>query len=136
MFPRFAAAFGLVLLSASSVLAAPTIYNCALDVAQTQSWVASQVVIAHDVQTGAVVVNDGIIDHFIGNPVEGKVSVENAKRITFNWELPQIKNSAGQVAPRFVYRATFIKATGAVSIVAKALNYSNDFSARGTCAVQ
>jgi hypothetical protein len=136
MFPRIAAVFGLIVLSSTPALAAPTIYNCALDVAQTQGWVASQIVIAHDVAAGTVVVNDGIIDHFVGKPVAGKVSVENAKRITFNWELPQVKNSANQVAPRFVYRATFIKATGLVSVVAKPLNYGNDFSARGTCAVK
>ncbi len=127
---------GLLALTVTPVFAAPTVYNCALDVANTQQWVASQIVIAHDAATGTVLVNDGIIDHFFGKPVEGKVSVDNAKRITFTWDLPQIKNKAQQVAPRFAYRATYIKATGAVSVIAKPLNYSNDFSARGSCTVK
>ncbi len=136
MFRLPAVLLAAALLSPAAAFAQTVTYNCALTVPRNQNWVAQQIVIGHDTATDAVVINDPIIDNLIGQPVQGKVAVDNDKRITFAWELPEIRNSSGQYTPRFIYRATYIKATGKVSVLAKPLNYQNNFSARGNCTVK
>jgi hypothetical protein len=118
-----------------AAMAAPLTYTCALDVARANNWVPSQLVIQHDADTGRVIVNDPIIIAMVGQPVEGKVDIDNAKRVTFLWELPKVKNRSGQFTPRFLYRATFIRATEAVSVLAKPAGFPNSFEGRGKCTV-
>jgi hypothetical protein len=117
----------------TAAIAAPVTYTCALDVPRADNWVPSQLVIQHDADTGRVIVNDPIISSLIGQPVEGKVDIDNAKRVTFLWEIPEVKNRASQYTPRFLYRATYLKTTGVVSVAAKPTGYPNSFEARGTC---
>jgi hypothetical protein len=131
----FLTACAIAMTLASAADAAPVIYTCAVKVSNTNQWVPSQLVIQHDADTGRVIVNDPILMAVAGQPAEGKVDIDNDKRVTFLWELPKVRNRAGQYTPRFLYRATYLKATGVVSVSAQPAGYPNNFEGRGTCSI-
>jgi hypothetical protein len=131
----FVSACVTILALSHAAFAAPVTYTCALDVARANNWIPTQLVIQHDAETGRVIVNDPIIVAMVGQPLEGKVDIDNAKRITFLWELPKVKNRSGQFTPRFLYRATYLKATTVVSVSAQPAGYPNSFEARGNCTI-
>lgn len=120
---------------ATSVFAANVTYLCNLKVPYANGWVPEQIVIVHNTANGEVVVNDPIIHHYFGAPVKGKVQTDNDKRITFRWDLKGIRNSLGQYAPTFVYRASILKASKKVWVTAEPIAYSDNFSAGGTCSI-
>jgi hypothetical protein len=124
------------LCAAAPALAKPVTYSCTLDVPESQSWVPEQVVIRFDPDTKSVVVNDPLIVHFVGEPVAGRVKTNNASRITFAWDLDMVKNQDGQIAPKFLYRATVAKADNSVRITAIPAGYSNTFETAGKCDLQ
>lgn len=118
---------------ATAVVAAPVTYTCAVDASRANSWITPQLVIQHDAETGRVIVNDALIKTIHGQPIEGKVDTDNNKRVTFRWDLPAFTAKNGQHVPRFMYRATYMKATGAVSVSAQPGGYPNNFQAQGKC---
>jgi hypothetical protein len=130
---KILAAVSLVSTAFATAAIAQTTYDCTITVPATQNWVPEQLVIAHDAATGKVTVNDPLIHHYVGHPVEGRVAVDNAARITFAWGLKHLTNKSQQFATEMAYRATYIKATGQMSISARPLGYSNTFDARGSC---
>lgn len=109
---------------------------CTLQIGRQQTWVPTQVVFRRDRGSDIVLVNDPLILHFVKKPVVGRVKTENAKRITYAWELTSVQNEAGQRASRLFYRATIQKATGAVQISAIPVGFSNTFTALGHCVVK
>lgn len=125
---------GLALVIAASSAGADAVTTlCKLKVSNDQAWVPTQVVIRRDKGSDAVLVNDPIILHFIKKPVVGRVMSEDRKRVTYAWELRQIRNTRGQTTPTFRYRATVEKATGDVLIRAFPFGYDNIFTAKGQC---
>lgn len=125
-------------LGAICVLATPavaqTVYNCSLKEAGTSNWIPPVLFIGHDPAANRVVVSDPIILHYNDRqPVEGKVDTENAKRVTFVWEL-KTRDSRGQSAT-MVYRATWVKANKRMNITAMALGYESGIQGHGTCEV-
>lgn len=128
-------AIGLAL-SGSASFASVTLYECELKPSRTNSWVPAQIALAHDTDTGAVKVHDPIIYHFNDSlPLDARLDTDNSKRTTFVWSLNGIKNSAGQFAPNFIYRATVLKGSNKISISASPAGYSNSFRANGRCKV-
>lgn len=121
-------------IAAAPALAEPQTYVCLLTQgAKEGTWISPQVVILHDPANGLVVVNDPVVMTFGGQPVAGEVKVDNDKRITFGWDVREIVATGGRKAMTMRYRGTFVKATGAFSLAAKPLGYSNGFEGRGTC---
>lgn len=133
---RLSLCLAIALSAPTPALAAPVIYSCQLDVPVSQGWVPEQVVIRFDPATKSVVVNDPLIQHFVGEPVAGRVKTDNASRITFAWDLEMVKNQDGQIAPKFLYRATVSKADNSIRISAIPAGYSNTFEAGGTCSLK
>lgn len=129
-------ALAATLITTTPTLASPATYTCTLAVAASQTWVPEQVVIRFDTATKSVVVNDPIIQHFVGEPVAGRIKTNNATRITFAWDLEMVQNQDGQTAPKFLYRATITKADNSVRISAIPAGYSNTFEASGSCKLQ
>lgn len=126
--------FSLVtLFVASAAVAKDVTYVCRLDVPVSQQWVPSQIAILHTEGSKTAVVNDPIIVYYLKKPATAKVAADNPERITFTWELPKVRNNAGQETPRFLYRASYFKKTGKVSISATPAGYPNNFNAFGTC---
>ena len=100
-----------------------------------QRWLAEVLFIGQDQDSGTVVVSDPIILHYNDRqPVNGRVKTDNAKRTTFAWSL-KVKSSSGQRAT-ITYTATYLKASGEVSMSALPHGYTNILSARGKCTVK
>ena len=89
--------------------------------------------VSHNAGSNTATVNDPIINHYYKKPIGARVKHDNEKRGTFGWTVKTVSPS-GQRA-NMVYRATYIKATGKLSIHAQPNGYSNKFSANGTCKV-
>jgi hypothetical protein len=112
---------------------AAELYECQIEQnASNGGWIPAQVIVNYDAAQGEVIVFDPIIKHFQGAPVQGKVEIENKKRVTFNWRLKGTKDVIGQGA-EFVYRLTVIKGNMVASMTAQALNYAGPFTASGKC---
>ena len=111
-------------------------YFCKVKQDSKGNWVPQSLAISYDEKTGKVVVNDEYIMHFHGTPIAGKVVTDNAKRITFSWILPDVKNSAGQRALRFQYRATYLKASHKVVVTSRPSGYEDTFRGAGVCVIK
>lgn len=124
------------ILLASTAAAKDMTYVCQLDVPTSQRWVPAQIAIFHTTGSKTALVNDPLISHFLKKPANAKVAADNDQRVTFAWELPQVRNSAGQVTPRFLYRASYYKKTGKVNVSATPAGYRNNFNAYGKCSLK
>ena len=112
------------------------IYDCQIKERGQSGWIPKVVVIAHDQKSGEILVSDPIIFHFNDKqPVAAKIAVENAKRTTFSWSLKGVKNRAGQYAPHFSFRATYLKAKNSMLLTSSPSGFSNSFSGTGPCRV-
>ena len=127
---HLAAAFFLVAGTAQA-----TTYNCQIKPRAKGSWVPRELVIEHNTQSDEVLVIGNLIKHYLGNPVQGRVDIANAKRTTFVWEWKNF-DSAKQFTSTFLFRATVISATGAIIITSKPMGYRNSFRGKGTCVVK
>ena len=125
---------GLMLVSAMGTSAVAQEYRCQLKVSKADGWVPKEVVIFRD--GDAVTVLDPIIQYYKKKPLQAKVSVDNAKRVTFAWTLDGIKNASGQYVSGMIYRASIQKASNKVQIIAKPQRYANQFRGNGVCEVK
>lgn len=119
-------------LAVATDTAAQVTYICKLSSAQSKSWIPDVLFIGHDDAKKRVVVSDPIVLYFNDRqPVEGRVSVDNSKRITFAWDYIA-KDSKGQRA-KMLFRATWVKATQQMKVTATASGYGNGSVGSGTC---
>ena len=65
-----------------------------------------------------------------------KVVAENDKRISLTRDLPCLKDKAGQVVPRFQYRASYDMQTRTFMVSAVPNGYGNNFRGFGTCEIK
>lgn len=118
-----------------SIAAANDVYQCSIKQnAGNGNWLSEIVVVSVDTDNKRALVFDPIIQHFNGEAIEAKISVENAKRITFTWELSDTESASGQ-DPRMVYRLTVLRATNAASMTGQALGFLGPYTAQGKCDV-
>lgn len=109
-------------------------FECSIKGTQARSWIQSLIFIAYDASSDRVVVSDPAILQFNGGqPVEGSLVTENARRITFKWSVDMVSASKQRLTMN--YRATYVKGTGAVNVTAQPKHFSNIFNAGGTCKV-
>ncbi|WP_425074496.1 hypothetical protein [Sagittula sp. S175] len=105
-----------VLLAAPLRASAETVaYKCNVRGAGEYDWIQPLIFIAHDRLSGRVVVSDAMILAFNdGQPVEGRLDVDNARRTTFTWKVKVIL----QASPvTLSYRGTYIKGSGEFSVL-------------------
>ena len=119
-----------------STAATADTYICKIKQDSKGNWIPENLAINYNLQTGEVVVNDEYIMHYHGKPLAGKVATDNAKRITFTWTLPSIRNSVGQTALRFEYRASYLKRSGKMVVTSRPSGYENNFRGAGTCKIE
>ena len=130
-FMTFMTAF--LALAATGATAETNIYKCTILNADG-SWIPETLQLSHDIDTGEVLVIDPLINHFNEQkPLSAAVSVENSKRTSYGWTLRSVRNSTGQYASAFSYRATIMKADGKLRISAKPQRYANRFTGSGRC---
>lgn len=80
-----------------------------------------------------VMVMDNIINEFVGQPLAGKVSVDNAKRVTFYW-IVKAKDPINQHI-NAEYRLTYLKASGTAELLGTMHGYSNQYHNSGKCKI-
>ncbi len=103
-------------LALSAPALAEDLFRCITDDPQgAGNWIAPEIFIAHDRETGAVVIGDAVIETFAKGPVNGKVSTDNKVRTTFTWTLA---TSAGTQKASMIYRLTIQKADLSARIIA------------------
>ncbi|UWP93182.1 hypothetical protein K3X13_04920 [Aliiroseovarius crassostreae] len=94
----------------------------------------------HDEKTGEVKVLDGLIQGMFGDPIEGQVAVDNAKRITFAYSVKKVpgKNQYGGkvLAHDLAYRLTIQKSDLSATMSMKPRGFRNTFRSTGTCQVK
>lgn len=126
------------MVAAIAITAAPAFsktYDCSVKDKGSLNWVPERIIIKYDENKGTVTVIDGMIKHYMGGPIAGKVNTKNAKRITFGWRLEGGKSSTpGQTNIRVVYRATIFP-NGSVTVSGKPVGYSNTFRGKGSCKI-
>jgi hypothetical protein len=121
-----------VTLGSSSALA-QDVYQCSIKQnARNGNWLPEVVVVSVDTQNKRALAFDPVIKRFNGDAIEARITVENAKRITFSWELSDTDDVIGQDA-RMVYRLTILKGTKAASMTGQALGYVGPYTSQGTC---
>lgn len=120
-------------LAATSAMAETNIYKCTI-LKSDSTWIPETLQLSHDVETGEIMVIDPIIHHFNDKkPLSAAVSVDNAKRTSYAWTLKGVKNSSGQYAPSFVFRATIMKAYGRLRMTSQPQRYVDTFTGSGRC---
>ena len=120
------------IIGCSAGAASAALYECDID-PKSHNWLPTKLLVSHTARSKTATVNDPIIQHYNKKPMGARVKHDNDKRITFGWTVKTISPS-GQRA-NMVYRATYLKASGKLSINAQPNGYSNKFSASGTCKV-
>lgn len=111
-----------------------TQYECKFpyEKARGGGWIPEILILTDDDVTGVITVNDPIIKHFIGTPIEGKLEARTKARSTYKWEVKiEAKGNYTRMAYTFSYRSNGQPA----NISARPGGYDNSFSADGTCKV-
>ena len=109
------------------------IYDCKLN-GDNHNYVADHIVFALDTATGAMRVDDGIIEFFAHKPADAVVTGNDASVITFTWGV-FMTNSKTQ-STKMAYRATYFRSNAILEVTARPAGYRNYFSGRGTCVRQ
>jgi hypothetical protein len=109
------------------------IYNCQFKVGPG-SMISERVMIGMEHASGRVFVADGFIIGIIGEPIEGKVVSNDAKKIAFRWSL-RVPDPHGTIA-RLSYRLAYFKGNGKSIVSVQAMGYMNSDNARGKCTVK
>lgn len=124
------AVFYIVLATAG--FAKPVLYDCAFPKDVGGGWIAPQIVASYDAETGTAKISDGVILHYLGQPIDGKVRVLTDGKIEFRWDLQNLQNS-GQNLPIFEYRLRFNPSNNKARIDATPVGYSNKYQSSGVC---
>jgi hypothetical protein len=122
----------LAFLAVPGLLSAET-FKCEFEANRVNGgWIPDIVVVDYDAARQSVMVNDPLIVYFVGQPITGKVAVDNAARLTVTWQLKATVDAANQLA-NMNYRLTYLKADKIASISGQALGYAGPYTAQGRC---
>lgn len=125
-------AAALTVVTASGAVAAQFGYECTIKESGTSGYIPEVVFIGVNESTKAVVVSDPVILYYNDRkPLAGRIKTDNAKRTTFAWEL-DFKNRANQTGT-IQYRATYLKASGQMTMSALPLGYADTLRGKGKC---
>ena len=113
---------------------ADTVYECEIKQKSIDGgWIPAIVVVSQADGEDTAVVYDPIIQYFLESPVDANVATDNAKRVTYSWEV-KAKSSSNQYT-RMKYRLTVMKADHTASMSAAAQGYADVFTASGKCKI-
>ncbi|MGB4826318.1 MAG: hypothetical protein WBP18_03415 [Paracoccaceae bacterium] len=131
-FRRLAFPLALVLpIVAALPAAADTIYECRIDqLSKNNGWLPDVVSVVMEDGAAEAMVNDPMIDFFIGKPLRAKIDTDNAKRITISWNYQTSKPY--RVVKQF-NRLTIMKADLSASMTGTLGRYVDHYDARGKC---
>ncbi len=132
MAPKHFLNFVTILLSCASPSLAKTLECAVTPSSAGGGYVTETYVFQYDEGSGQALASDGLILYYFDAPLAAKVSDDTAKKLALSWEV-KMTNSTGQQT-KMMFRASYFKATGAVTIRATpGGGYNNSFEGRGTC---
>lgn len=99
----------------SSAAWADVMYDCKFD-QRSSTNVPDQVILGVDSKAGVVVVLDPFINTYVGNPIEGTIVTDSAKKLTVTWKLENVKAKGIGSIRRISSRMTVTKGTLDASI--------------------
>jgi len=102
-------------------------------------WIPEVSVISHDPAKDEVIVFDPVIKHFFGDPLVGRVSINNSRRITFTWELKDFTAKGEgwqQYQAGLIYRLTIQHSSLTATISMLPKGFDNRLSGSGQCKVE
>ncbi len=134
MHRHIAAALVAAALPAAAVMAET--YVCRVRPDARGAWIPATLIITYQDETGEGLVYDEIIKTFFDKPLPARVKVDNDKRITFVWTLPEFKVPDGATVLRFDFRATLLKKSRRIVVHSSPAGFDNEFSGRGRCRLQ
>ena len=117
---------------ATAAAAETVTYACQLK-GKGYGYIADEMVIGVNNETGQAVIADPIIMWSEEQPIRTKVSQSSAKKQSFNWELA-LTSSTGQTT-KMKYRAALQFPSMRLTVYATPSGYSNRFRMQGNCAV-
>lgn len=107
-------------------------YRCKIEPKGSSGWIPTDIIVSYDPSAGTVMVNDNIIQHFVGSPIPGRLKNKNANRILFAWTVSGIKTESGQYAAGLDYSLN-VATSGRASISGKPQRYTNNWYGKGSC---
>ncbi len=120
------------LLASMPVLAADS-YRCVVaDTRGAGNWIAPEILVTHDPETGKVTVKDAMTEAFpSSNNHFAKVIANNNRRLTFGWNVGVSNATQGA---NMKYRLTIQKDDLSARVTAIPEGYSNTFQSAAQCA--
>lgn len=94
-------------------------------------WITDRYLISIDDTTGAVSVQDGVINYYEKKPVEGVLIKRTDKQIVVSWRVLVL--SSTQKRFKMEYRATYFVAEDRLDLFAKPPGYYETYGAPGRC---
>ncbi len=125
------AAFVIAASIGSPAMSAGVLYDCDLDVKRAQGWVSNKMAFVFE-DTGSVKVADGVLLHYVGNPVAARLR-KKGEVARLNWNLAGAVDVAQQVIPTISYSAKLNLKTLSLSVSARPVGFPQKFSGKGTC---
>ncbi len=108
------------------------IYECSFAKrTSNKGWVPLIVVLARAPGADSATINDPIMQHFTGGPMDVRVHEETDARVVYRWRVP-VKTQTGQSAP-IDYRLSSRKDGLTAKITGLPSGYDDSFSSDGTC---
>ncbi len=129
----FGVFFGFLVLAGVplAAIAKPVTMQCLVDTSKSRGWVAEQIFIEYDTDTGAARVVDGIILHFNKRqPATARITENTDKKLVVVWD---VNTRVKQQTAKMGYRAAFLKPTGKVLVTAKPHGFADNLTGRGRC---
>jgi len=129
------AATFIVTAGAASALEGPLFYEC--DITKRNKnvgWLSSKVGVIVT-KSGQVLVTDSVIQNFFDGPQPAKARTRG-KKLLVDWTLSNLKDSDGQIAPKFAYRAAIDTTNNSVVLSANPVAFPQRWTGRGTCSLR
>lgn len=117
-------------------LSAPVIYECKINAGATSGgYISPVIILTHDEATGAIIVNDGVIQAFIGEPIPAKLSRETTSRRSYSWAVRTENEHRQKTRMMYVLDLEREGASRAAKVRARPAGFDNVFTAQGSCTV-
>lgn len=118
--------------SSGAATAKTTQYECTFD-GRDNGWIPRQLVLTDNEATGKILVNDPIINTYVGTPIEAALNKRTKARVTYSWTI-RTKSKSGQYAD-MRYTFSYFSNGLPAKIAARPGGYDNSFTGDGSCKV-
>lgn len=135
-FGKYAVAVAFLAISGAfdPVAAKITQYECEFVYEQARGggWIPELLILTDDDEKGEIIVYDPVIKHFVGNPIEARLSGRTKARSTYTWEFSYRNRGQGG---RMIYTFSYFNDGHHATMRGSPGGYDNSWTGEGTCKV-